>query len=219
MHTDLPVEPYCDVCECVTFKRRNCICPGGECSDTNSFCEKVHFLVDRIKQFPEFVFLDRDFIILNESFITRLYPRTRVHDMLISYDHTHYRTWDWRKQINSGMFSLRRMQNIKYTRLIHDYYAIGDNDDQPVVGRLMFDQYENNDFLSYQFHCRFITDIIKFPPKLCLALHDRGNEFTMFKRMNNYLMTMLNGTRYDKFGDDGTMNVLPYSPPPLPERN
>lgn len=207
VYTDNPEMPYCKKCKCFRFTRYNCPCPpqSTQCGSWPSFCEKLHFVKDRIYELGEFVFMDRDFIILYESFIERLYARTLVHDLLISYDHTYYKYPTFRKQINTGFF-IRKMPNINYTKVIDKYYELGNNDDQPAFGHLMFDNYTNFEILNHGFHCRLVSEIIEFPPERCLALHDRGGELKHF-RATDYKMRRLNGSRYYKFRKDGSMQV------------
>lgn len=189
VHTDAVDSPVCRHCTCVRFRPERCKCPdpsGHDCS----LCEKLHFLVRQLDRLGELLFLDSDLIVLKDEFLTRLYPRTRVHDALGTYGHMSWNVSRYYGHFNTGLFFLRRLPGLDYTEMLRRMYREKKNGDQGTISLFVHQHYRNWDTLSLKWHCRFLRmEGYDIPPSECYTLHDRREGPGILRELNFTLLT------------------------------
>lgn len=195
IYTDNVNASHCELCDCVPFHPLNCPCPRPEARACNH-CEKLHFLIARLHELNEFVFLDSDVVILKEQFLARLLARARVHDMLASRGHTKPDLRRYYGHFNSGVMFLRRVDGVNYGEMIQMMYEGRRNQDQGVVSEFVFKHYRNWDRLSLKWHCRGLgKEGYDIPPGDCYTFHDRQESTRVFREMG-FKLRKVNQTDY-----------------------
>lgn len=190
IYTDDMSQRYCDVCECRRFVKKMCKCPDKKtgCRVKNP-CEKLFFLIDRIREFHEFVFLDNDLIILKKYFLDRLQARSQAHDFLATYGHAGIDSSRYLRNFNSGLFFIRHLPNLDYDKMKRMMYDQSTEKDQGIVSNFVQKNYENWDVLSWKWHCRMLSLMNQdIPHSACYTLHDRREYVDILKNLN---MTLL----------------------------
>lgn len=191
IHTENITREFCNQCKCVQFRLRHCPCPNPAMLACNH-CEKLFFLIDQLVRLGEFLFLDSDLVIVKSSFLTRLYPRTRVHDALASVGHINPKATKYYSNFNSGLLFLRRLPGLDYSEMGTVMYQEQKNQDQGIVTRFVHKYYTNWDYLSLKWHCRFLTRVgYDIPPTECYTVHDQKEGSKILKTIN---YTMLRPT-------------------------
>lgn len=195
VYTDDLERAHCSVCTCIRFQRRGCDCPRPQ-DRTCGLCEKLHFVVERVGEFEEFVFLDSDLVILHGEFLDRLYRRSRDFDFLASYGFGNPCEMRYTAMFNSGLFFMRRLEGVNYSEMVDLMWSKGGNNDQNVISQFVRDQYLDWDVLSLKWHCRFLENLPKkgmrgpgIPIRDCYALHGRGSSF--WRRLDEANRTLL----------------------------
>lgn len=180
-HTDAR---FCRKCTCRRLHRARCKCPDPSKPQCN-LCEKLRFIISRIAEHSEFLFLDSDLIILKESFLDRLSVRTVAHDALAAYAPVDPNPKKIHATINSGLLFLRRLPGVNYESMWTRMYHLKINDDQLHLSDLIFNNYDNWDSLSVRWHCRFLQrEGYDIHPRDCYTIHDRGATDDILKQLN-----------------------------------
>lgn len=179
----------CQVCSCRPFSRVQCPCSqpsaSGDVSCENDYCNQLEFFHRCVETFDEFVHLDPDVILLKETFVEHLYPRTRVHNFLATFAHEMLRKPMYWKQFSTGIFFMRRLPNI-------DYSTVGDDANfnstvrsmQEALTHLIHSSYDNWDSLSLKFHCRRVIKAFEIPPSDCYTVQDNVEGPVLLANLN-----------------------------------
>lgn len=188
VHTDNVSNVFCSHCNCVRFKPRNCACPNPTKPACNH-CEKLYFVIAQLKRLNELLFLDSDLIILKSTFLSHLYPRTRVHDALAAHGHLNLNASRYYSGFNSGLLFLRRLPGMDYNDMARLMYNDRKNGDQGIISRFVFQHYKNWDSLSLKWHCRFLNRVgYDIPLSECYTVHDRREGWAILKQLNYSLL-------------------------------
>lgn len=190
VHTDNISQPYCGLCQCILFKQFDCLCPAGEngCPKMNP-CQKVRFLMQSLKQYGEFLFLDSDLIIMKPDFLNRMQRRSQTDDFLATYGHLHVNksrcSHSYHRDFNTGLMFMRRLPDVDYDSIITLMYKERKaNHDQRVISAFIQKNYNNWDTLSFKWHCRSLKlynqDI---PLEDCYTIHDRRESTLILKKL------------------------------------
>lgn len=155
IHTDDLLQPYCQTCTCIPFRAEDCKCHFPS-KDNCNHCHKLIFLVDKMKNEAEFVFIDSDLVILNDTFMPLLHLRTIGFDFLAAYGFVTHKEWSYRSQFNSGLMYIRRVSGVNYDDMFRLKEKIQTNSDQVVLSQFIHQQYVSWDVLSLRWHCRYL---------------------------------------------------------------
>lgn len=178
--------PYCAVCKCIQFVPRKCKCPLRSCG-LKHFCEKIYLLVDLIRTYEEFVFIDNDLLILRDDFLPHLATRALAHDFLATYRHAgmNERRHKFMDSFNSGLFFIRRKQGLQYENMIDLMYEGELNNDQPFLSAFVQKHYANWDTLSWRWHCRYLERMKQdIPVEYCYTVHGRTHLDDALRKLN-----------------------------------
>lgn len=181
---------YCALCTCRRFVPVNC--PNPHPRKKKNLCEKLAFVARMVQELGELVYLDSDLIIMKPSFLDHLYWRSRANDFLASYFHKGYgHSFKYHRQMNSGLFFLRRIDNANYSDLLPMMYRMKESNDQHILTQFVFRSYSNWDSLSWKWHCRsMIKTKQDIPVGDCLTLHDRWEEERLRAQIGHTLLTI-----------------------------
>lgn len=190
VYTDNMSVPYCSLCHCEHFVKRNCPCPeegdtDNPCAKKNP-CEKLFFVIDVLKKFKEVVLLDADLLILKKEFLDHLQDRSRAHDFLATYGHAGINEpRKYYRNFNSGLVFMRWLAELDYNILKQDLYKAGKWQDQGILSLFVQKYYRNWDILSWKWHCRALKRRdIDTPPSECYTLHDRTEGDEVLEKLN-----------------------------------
>lgn len=176
IYTDDMAQPYCRVCRCKHFIKKNCPCPSDRegCGVKNP-CEKLIFFIDILEEYRELVLLDNDLLVLKPYFLDRLQARSKAHDFLATYGHTGImNATDYLRNFNSGLVFIRRLPGLNYTVMKDIMYRSRSRNDQGIISGFVQDHYGNWDTLSWKWHCRGLKALKQnIPAHDCYTVHDR----------------------------------------------
>lgn len=188
VYTDNISLPYCSLCHCEQYVKRNCPCPEANenpCAKKNP-CEKLFFVIDVLKRFKEIVLLDADLLILKKEFLEHLQIRSAAHDFLATYGHAGINEpRKYYRNFNSGLVFMRWLPELDYNILKQNLYKAKGWQDQGIISRFVQEYYKNWDVLSWKWHCRALgRRDIDIPPSECYTLHDRTEGDEVLKSLN-----------------------------------
>ena len=190
IYTDNMTRPYCNLCECRLYKKRECPCPRKDCGRKNP-CEKLLFFIDTLNDLKEMVFIDSDLLILHPQFLIFLQARAAVHDFLATYGHWTMASWNYYRDINSGLVFIRRLPHLNYSEMVDRLYKRHAWKDQVILGKFVQEKYKNWDTLSWRWHCRALKTMKQdIPYTECYTIHDRLDYRNALKAWNKTLLTI-----------------------------
>lgn len=141
--------------------------------------------MDVIHSLREFVFIDSDLFIVKDFFLDRLAYRTLAHDFLaLGGVSTEVILKDFRRPFNSGLFFLRRLDDVNYNKLVSLSFEMRANNDQNVLSRFVYMNYDNWDRLSLKWHCRTTKAFYVAPLDQCYTIHGRGRVKEILKAIH-----------------------------------
>lgn len=184
VHTDDPSLRLCGTCTCVPFITRECVCPAVAAATCR--CNKLHFIIDAVRQYPELVFLDTDVVIMNDELMPALLARAVHFDFLAAYGFPQMVYWSYKWFFNSGLMFIRRLDGLNYSEMIDFRDRSGKNGDQIAVSRFVHEYYDRWDVLSLRWHCRFLfrREYSSINPYDCYAFH--GHEIARNRTIPNF---------------------------------
>lgn len=170
LHTDDLGLRICKTCTCVPFSMYDCVCPNA--NGMKCVCNKLHFVIDSMQTYDQYVFLDSDLVIMNDAFMPALLVRTEHFDFIAAYGFPRKGSWTYRWFFNSGLFFIRRIDGLNYTEMIDIRDKLNKNGDQIAISEFVHAYYERWDVLSLRWHCRFLyRSEYSIDPKDCLTYH------------------------------------------------
>lgn len=130
--------------------------------------------------------LDSDLVILKDSFLEHLAPRTAMHDFLATYGHrTQLKDYSYSRSFNSGLVFIRWLPDLDYDIMKKNLYQGKAGQDQYIISMFVQKYYKNWDTLSWKWHCRGLKALRQtIPPKVCYTLHDRAERDGILASLN-----------------------------------
>ncbi len=182
---------YCSVCECRPFVPANCPPPSNKPGATNH-CEKLFFVVQKVPELREFIFIDADAVVMHDDFFRMFGARAQVHDFLAPYvEDALIEKPKYLHFFNSGLMFIRFVKGVNYTSMISMMYKLQTGFDQSIISLFVRENYERWDTLPFSWMCRRTFHFgYEIPAEKCLTIHNRRELEVRLKTLNRTLYTV-----------------------------
>lgn len=192
--TDDVTQPACRTCTCVAYDPPPCECPRPKLSGCH-LCKKLEFVITSIKNMHEFIFVDSDFLILNDTFMPALEARAAHFDFLATYNFMPPASLKFLSSFNSGLMFLRRIDGLNYDEMRRIMHRQGFNNDQNTISMFIHRYYVRWDTFSLRWHCRFLDrPENNIEVHACIGFHAKRKAREVFLKERNFSLLTTEST-------------------------